>query len=136
MTAEPQDDPFAGPGPDARFHAFLAQGKFMLQRCRDNGAYVFFPRLHDPASGSTNLEWVEASGRGTVYATTVLRPRPPAAPYNVVLVDLAEGPRMMSRVDGIAPEAVTIGMAVQAAVIDEDDGPLIVFRPAAGGGND
>ena len=41
-----------------------------------------------------------ASGAGTVYSVTVVHPRPPDEPYNVVLVDLAEGPRMMSRVVG------------------------------------
>ena len=53
---------------------------------------------------------------GTVYATTVVRPRG-EAPYNVVLVDFADG-RRMSRVEGIAPEDVRIGMAVRA----RDDG--------------
>jgi uncharacterized OB-fold protein len=58
-----------------------------------------------------------------------VRQRPPVANYNVVVVDLAEGPRMMSRVDGIAPEDVKIGMPVQARVITEDGQALVVFHP-------
>ena len=44
-------------------------------------------------------------------------------------LDVAEGPRLMSRVDGIAPEAVTIGMPVKARVINESEQPLVVFEP-------
>ena len=57
------------------------------------------------------------------------RSRPPAADYNVVLVDLAEGCRMMSRVEGIDPQAVKIGMAVRARIALSEDGPFIVFDP-------
>ena len=110
---------------------FLREGRFMIQRCRDSGRHIFYPRIAEPVTGSTNLEWVEASGRAEVYAVTVVRQRPPSANYNVVMVDLAEGPRMMSRVDGIPPEEVRIGMAVQARVITEGGQPMVVFLPAA-----
>jgi uncharacterized OB-fold protein len=50
-------------------------------------------------------------------------------PYNVALVDLDEGFRMMSRVEGLAPEDVVIGARVRVAVIEEDGAPLAVFRP-------
>ena len=49
-------------------------------------------------------------------------------PYAIAVVHLAEGPRMMPRVEGIAPEAVKIGMQVKAKIID-DGGPLVVFEP-------
>lgn len=113
--------------PERDFHAFLAEGRFMIQRSRSSGRHVFYPRLVEPSTGADDLEWVEASGSGTVYSVTVIRPRPPAAPYNVVLVDLAEGPRIMARVDGVAAEDVRIGMAVSARIIQEGDAPLIVF---------
>ncbi|MFN4088903.1 MAG: Zn-ribbon domain-containing OB-fold protein [Alphaproteobacteria bacterium] len=102
----------------------------MIQRVKETGHHVFYPRTLDPETGSPNLEWVEASGLGTVYSTSVVRQRPPAKDYNVALVDLDEGPRMMSRVDGPAPEAVAIGMRVKARIVREDAGPLIVFEPA------
>ena len=115
--------------PEKEFHAFLAAGRFMIQRSRSSGAHVFFPRIAEPVTGAMDLEWVPASGRGTVYSATVISPRPPAVPYNVVLVDLEEGPRIMSRVDGITPESVRIGMPVETRIVQEDEKPLIVFVP-------
>jgi hypothetical protein len=47
----------------------------------------------------------------------------------VALIDLAEGPRMMSRVEGIEPWEVTIGMAVQARIVTQDGEPVVVFEP-------
>ena len=120
-------------GPDQQFSAFLAEGRFMIQRGRESGAYVFFPRVVAPVTGE-ELEWVEASGHGTVYSTTVVRKRPPEEPLNVALIDLAEGPRMMSRVEGMAADQVRIGMKVRATIIEAEDGPLVVFRPDEGVG--
>ncbi len=102
----------------------------MLQRSRETGRFIFYPRVAEPVTGCTDLEWVEISGRGTVHSTTVVRARPPVTDYNVALIDLAEGVRMMSRVEGIPPEAVRIGMAVRARIGSDDDGPIILFDPA------
>ena len=115
--------------PEKEYFEHLAAGRFMIQRSRSTGGHVFYPRVAEPGTGATDLEWVAASGRGTVYSTTVIRQKPPTPNYNLALIDLAEGPRMMSRVDGIAPEAVTIGMAVKARVITEGEQPLLVFEP-------
>jgi uncharacterized protein len=73
----------------------------------DDGRPVFRPRV-----GPT--VWRVSAGRGTVYATTVVRPRGGEA-YNLVLVDLDEGFRMMSAVIGVAPEDVAIGTRVRLA---------------------
>jgi uncharacterized OB-fold protein len=113
--------------PDADYRRHLAAGRFMLQRSRSSGAFVFHPRVAEPGSGATDLEWVEASGRGSVYSSTTVRCKPPAADYNVALIDLAEGPRMMSRVVGIAAADVKIGMPVRARIAIEDDAQLVVF---------
>src|SRR4051812_9957113 len=115
--------------PEKDFAEYLAAGRFMLQRSRETGRDIFYPRISGPGTGSTNLEWVEACGAGTVYSTTVIRQKPPAPSYNLALVDLAEGPRMMSRVEGIAPEQVRIGMRVSAKIIRENELPLVVFEP-------
>jgi uncharacterized OB-fold protein len=122
---------FDGPGPEATFRAHLAEGRFMIQRSASTGLHVFYPRVVVPGSGEADLEWVEASGDGTVYATTLTRRRvEQGGDYNIALIDLAEGPRMMSRVVGIAPEEVTIGMKVKAK-IDELNGALgVLFEPA------
>ena len=121
--------------PDKEFFQFLAYGRFMLQRSRTSGRFFFYPRIAEPGTGDMDLEWVEASGRGIVYATSVVRRRPPELPYNVALIDLEEGVRLMSRVEGIDPENVEIGMAVLSAITEVDDKPVLVFRPAeqAGG---
>lgn len=118
------------PQPEAEWRAHLAEGRFMIQRSRSTGGYVFYPRVMEPGTGAEDLDWVEASGDGTVHAVTVVRKKDPADSYNVVLVDLVEGPRLMSRVDGPAPETVTIGMAVRARIETGGDQPLLVFVPA------
>jgi hypothetical protein len=97
----------------------------MLQRSRSTGRSVFHPRLLIPGTGERDLEWVAASGGGTVYAITVNRTREGA--YNVALIDLDEGPRMMARVEGV--ETVPIGTKVRARIIEEDGAPLVVFDP-------
>ena len=117
--------------PQQEYFSHLAEGRFMIQRSRGSGEYVFYPRVAAPRTGALDLEWVEVSGRGTVYATTVMRVRPPASPYNVCLIELEEGPRMMSRVEGIEPQDVCVGMSVRARISRDEDGqPLVVFDPA------
>ena len=125
-------------GPIAQFWAFLRDGKFMIQRSRSPGRHVLYPRVMMPGTGETDLEWVEASGQATVYATTVV-PRKPerGGDYSLVLVDLEEGPRMLARVAGIDPWKVEIGLPVSAKVerLAEDDGdsqPVVVFYPSPG----
>lgn len=116
------------PGPEAQFRAFLAEGKFMIQRSTSTGTWVFYPRVAVPGTGETDLEWVAPSGLGTVCATTVTRVRPEqGGDYNIALIDLDEGPRIMSRVTGIAPDAVTIGMRVKAHVGDLNGEPAVLF---------
>lgn len=116
--------------PEAEWRAYLAEGRFMIQRSRSTGGHVFYPRIMEPRTGAEDLEWVEASGDGTIHAVTVVRKKEPADSYNVVLVDLAEGPRLMSRVDGIGVDDIRIGMTVRARIVNEEDKPLLVFVPA------
>ena len=130
MATSPEK-PFSGAGPDAVFSAALAGDEFRIQRCRRCGVHVFYPRALCPDCGSPGLEWVEASGRGTVYATTVVRQRPrDGKDYNIALVALEEGPRLLTRVVDIAPEHVRIGGAVTAFVGEIDGNRVVLFRPA------
>ena len=125
------DDYFSGPGPERVYEDNVKAGKFMIQRSKSSGNYVFYPRTLEPGTGAADLEWVEASGDGVVYATTVNRQRPEkGGDYNIALIDLAEGPRMMSRVVGIEPADVKIGMKVKAKVDAIGDKPAVVFEPA------
>lgn len=122
---------FDGPGPEAVFRKYLADGKFMIQRSASAGVHVFYPRTMVPGTGEADLEWVEASGEGTVYASTCTRRRPEqGGDYNVALIDLAEGPRMMARVVGIDPDKVTVGMKVRAKIDDLNGAPAVLFEPA------
>lgn len=116
--------------PEAEWRAHLAEGRFMIQRSRSTGCHVFYPRIVEPGTGADDLQWVEASGKGVVHAVTVVRKKDPTDSYNVVLVDLAEGPRLMSRVDGIDVDAVRIGMDVRARIVEGEGKPLLVFVPA------
>jgi uncharacterized OB-fold protein len=118
--------------PDVEYFAHLKEGRFAIQRSRSSGRYVFYPRVAEPGTGAQDLEWVEASGLGTVYAMTVIHPKPPTEPYNVVLIDLDEGPRLMSRVENLGGAELAIGMRVKARIIAGEDGrePYVVFDPA------
>ena len=114
--------------PDQEFQAFLDKGEFRIQRSRSSGKHVFYPRVIEPGTGATDLEWVPVSGLGTIYSVTVIYPKPPAVPYNVVLVDLDEGARMMSRVDGVDAESLAIGQRVKAAIAPIDGKQTVVFE--------
>lgn len=117
--------------PDLTYRQFLEEGRFMLQRSSQTGRFVFYPRVAEPGTGCQDLRWVEASGRGTVYSTTVVRMEPNARDYNVALIDLEEGVRLMSRVEGVPPEQVKIGMQVRARIATEQGGPILLFEPRA-----
>lgn len=115
-------------GPEFAYKEKLAQGRFELQKCLACAKHVFYPRVLCPHCGADRLAWVEASGAGVVYSTTVVRRKPEAGgDYNVALIDLAEGPRMMSRVAELAPADVKIGLKVRARVATEKDGPIVEF---------
>lgn len=118
-------------GPELRYQTFLDNDEFRIQQCGSCDTSIFFPRAICPHCGDAeNLQWYEPSGKGTVYSTTVVRRKPEhGGDYNVVLIDLAEGPRMMSRVVDLQPGDVTIGMDVQAKITEKDGAKLVVFAP-------
>ena len=127
-------------GPEGQFWAHLREGRLMIQHSPSTGEFVFYPRLIAPGSGTDDLEFVAVSGAGTVYSTTTMRrPAKHGGEYNVCVVDLDEGVRMLSRMTGCAPDEVHIGMRVQAAIEPVDygthansDQPIVLFRPALG----
>jgi uncharacterized OB-fold protein len=112
-----------GPGPEMQYRAFLRAGRFMIQRSAASGRYVFYPRVAAPGTGATDLEWVEASGLGTVYSITVNRTR--TGSYNIALVELDEGPRLMTRIEGV--ETAPIGARVKARIAEIEGEPAVVF---------
>ena len=128
MNAEPIE---SDQGPLHAWQAALNEGRFTLQRCTACERHVFYPRVLCPHCGADALDWVEPSGMGTVYSVTVVaRREEQGGPYNVALVDLDEGVRLMSRVEGIAAEDVKIDMRVCHGIVREgDEDAVLVFRP-------
>lgn len=107
-------------------------GELKLQRCTACGEHQFYPRTLCSHCGADTLEWISASGAGTVASFTVVRrgiSDAYPAPYIVALVDLAEGPRMMSNIVDVEPEQVFVGapVAVDFSAWSEDIS-LPVFR--------
>ncbi len=110
------------------------QQKLRLQQCDACGEYQFYPRILCSHCGHDALSWRQASGLGRIASFTVVR-RPVTdaypAPTVIALVDLAEGPRMMSSVVDAEPDKLHIGQAVSvdfAAWSEEISMP--VFRIA------
>ena len=110
------------------------EGVLRLQHCDDCQLYQFYPRSLCSHCGGRRLSWRDVSGRGRIASYTIVRRGiSPAyeAPYVVALIDLAEGPRMMSWVVGSEPGDVVIGAPVSAEFRAwSDDVSMPVFRLA------
>ena len=117
--------------PLAVFREHCAKGELAYQVAQD-GKAVYYPRMVAPGTGGP-LQWKVSKGLGTVYATTTVHPRK-GDPYDVSLIDLDEGFRIMSRVEKIDPMKVSIGMRVKVRMIPgtENEPPYPVFDPAEG----
>ncbi len=112
------------------YHDELDRGRFQIQCCGACGRSNFPPRELCPYCGSPDLTWLQPSGEGVVYAvTTVRRKQEAGGDYNVSLIDLDERVRLMSRVEGVAPSDVRIGMRVRARILQQAGGALVVFDP-------
>ena len=125
-----------------RFFEGAVQGCLVLPRCYDCDFVIWFPREICPECGSQDVDWFEASGKGSVYSFTVTRRIPgswgKATPFVLAYVELEEGPRVMTNIVDCDPEQVAIGDSVEAVFEDAtnrdgDSGPpLLRFRPAGG----
>jgi uncharacterized OB-fold protein len=113
-----------------------AEGKLLIRRCNSCGVHHYYPRNFCPECWSDDVEWVEASGRATLYthSTVYVNDLPPfgeQVPYVAAVVDLEEGPRMMTRLTGVEPDGLEIGMALEAVFETVDEGvTLAYFQPA------
>jgi uncharacterized OB-fold protein len=125
--------PNAAQSPLATYIAHLKRGELGYQFSPSGGQVVFYPRVIAPKTGAADLEWQVSKGLGTVHATTVVHPQQ-GAKYNVCLVDVDEGFRMMSRIEDIEPTQVKIGMRVRFRVHTPagDEDPYPVFTPVEG----
>lgn len=92
--------------------------RLIIQKCQDCGEHIFYPRIACINCSSDNLDWIECSGKGTVYTYTVVEANAPTAfmqdlPYVVAVVILEEGVRMLSNIIDCDPYAVECDMPVQ-----------------------
>ncbi|MFF8845891.1 Zn-ribbon domain-containing OB-fold protein [Streptomyces sp. NPDC015127] len=131
MTATPGIDDFTRPFWDA-----AAAGALLVRRCGDCGRAHHYPREFCPHCWSENVGWERASGRATLYTWSVvhrndLPPFGDRVPYTAALVELDEGPRMMTEVVACPAADLAVGMQLVAAFRTGDDGVTVpVFRPA------
>lgn len=132
----PKPRPAPVPEPEAaEYWAAARAGRLVLQHCTSCGRHQLYPRDHCIVCRG-EVSWVEAGGRGTVYSYTVIRqnysrPFRDWIPYVVALVDLAEGPRIMTNVVGCDPEDMRVGMAVRAGRFEpvSEEAGLVLFEP-------
>lgn len=131
--AKPLPEPTAATKP---FWDGAREHRLVIQRSKKTGRYVFYPRNVSPFGSGDELEWVEVSGRGTVYSYTIAR-RPTApqwaqdVPYVVAIVELEEGPHLTTNVVGCPPDEVRVGMPVVASYADvTPEVTLVCFQPS------
>ena len=111
------------------------ENRLIIQKCQDCGAHIFYPRIACIHCASDNLEWVESSGKGTVYTYTVVEANAPSAftadiPYVIAVVKLEEGVQMLSNIVGCDPYAVECDMPVTVTFEKiNDDYTLPKFTP-------
>lgn len=114
----------------------LCEGVLRIKRCGSCGRHHHYPRPFCPHCWSEDVSWVDASGDATLYSySTVyvndLPPFGPEVPYVAAVVDLAEGPRMMTRLVDCAKDDIRIGMALRVRYEPFDDAlSMAVFAPA------
>jgi uncharacterized OB-fold protein len=120
-------------GEEATYFDYCRRGELRIQRCQDCGEHVFYPRSICPFCNGLRLEWVRASGRGTVHTFTVQHRAAGGyegpLPYVVAVIELEEGVRMMSHVV-CDPDVVRIDLPVTVAWARvADDFRVPVFVP-------
>lgn len=132
MTGPPEPHPTPE---TARYWELAAEGVLGLQRCRGCASVVHPPRPACPECAQGDLEWFAASGRASLLSYVIVHRPDPAfaerAPYAVVVVELAEGPRMLSNVVGVpqTPEALVLDMPLRVAFEPRGGMSLPVFTP-------
>ena len=102
-----------------------AAGKLVLPRCVDTGKYIWYPRAISPFTFGA-VEWVEVSGKGTIYTFSVMQRADP--PYAIAYVQLAEGPCVMTNIVDCDFATLKIGQPVAVKFIQtEGGGPQMPF---------
>lgn len=114
------------------------QHRLLMQRDRHADRFFYPPAPVSPFGASRDWEWAELSGFGSVQSWVVFHQKYYAGfademPYAVVLVELDEGPRLMSNLIGVSNDALRIGQRVRVTFRDVDERvSLPLFEPAEG----
>ena len=139
MMVETSTRPIPIPSPETQpFWDGCARGELLLQRCRGCGTVWHPPSSLCPSCLSTDYEWSPASGQGTVYTYSVVHHafRPvweSLTPYVVAVIELAEGPHMVSSVIDVPPDSMEVGMGVTVVFQRISEAiSLPFFKPVAG----
>ena len=104
-------------------------GKLMIMKCLDTGKHYFYPRPLSPFTLSANTEWVQASGKGTIYSFSVMERANP--PFTLAYVTLEEGTTMMTNIVDCDFSKLKIGQDVKVVFQDSDTGQKVpMFTPA------
>jgi uncharacterized OB-fold protein len=119
------------------FYDGARRHELMLMRCRGCGAWRLPSRPRCPDCWSTDTEWARASGRGTLYSFGIMHQKFPGfegeTPYQYAVVELEEGPRIVSNVVGVAHDDLRCDMPLEAVFDDvADDATLVRFTKAGG----
>jgi len=115
----------------------LKEGKFLIRHCNACGRDHYYPRPFCPTCWSDDVSWKEVSGRGKVYTYSVvhvndLPPFNERVPYVAAIVELDEGPRLMTNIEGVPFDELRADMAVVVEYKPiSDDVTIPVFRPAS-----
>ena len=123
------------------FYDACARRELVLQHCQHCDHTLFYPRTHCYACQSERLVWEDAIGTGTIASYTVVRRGVSAdfeAPYVIALIDLAEGPRMMSQIVDTDTDSLAVGLSVKvdfAAWSEDITLPVFRLHPALYGGD-
>lgn len=104
--------------------------RLVIRKCNGCGALHFMPRFICPECWSEALEWVESAGKGRVHSFSIIRRAPLAAfadkvPYVTALIELDEGPRMVTNIVGDDALSVAIGDTVTVSFEDRGDGAML-----------
>lgn len=110
-----------------------AAGELRMQRCRPCDQLYFPPRSFCPRCLSDDVSWESLSGRGTLHTYLINHRAAPGfePPYAIAVVQLDEGPRMMSNIVGVeqTPEALEIDMALEVTFEERGEVMLPLFTP-------
>lgn len=137
MASPQRPKPIPTPTPTTQpYWDGTARGELLIQRCVTTGRFFTYPRRFSPYVVNGEVEWVPASGKGSLYSYVINHlPGPGYAgevPYVIATVELEEGPRVLANIINIdpSPEKLILDMPLQAVFEPRGDLSIVQFAPA------